>query len=230
MPQALAVTFDFGQTLCDLDTSLLSRRLAERGLALEAGRLEAAVPAAWLAYDAAIAAGHGGHPWKILMARLLELAGAPPDPARAAVDWLWTEQPAHNLWRRPIEGMIELTRALRAAGVPVGVVSNSEGRLRELIEELGWSGDFLCVADSGKLGMEKPDPAIFHLAAAELGVPAGAVVHVGDSFGADVRGALGAGMRAVWFRGRGAPELPAGVRRAEDAAGLAAELRGMGLP
>jgi putative hydrolase of the HAD superfamily len=219
-----AVTFDFGQTLCDLDTALLSRRLAERGLAVPAERLEASVPAAWLAYDEAIAAGHGGHPWKILMVELLARAGAPLDPARAAVDWLWTEQPAQNLWRRPIAGMIELVRALRGAGLPVGIVSNSEGRLAELVEEIGWAADFLHVADSGKLGIEKPDPAIFHLAAAALGVPAAEVVHVGDSFGADVRGALAAGMRAVWFRGRGAPELPAGVLRAEDAPGLRAAL------
>jgi putative hydrolase of the HAD superfamily len=125
--------------------------------------------------------------------------------------------------------MIELVRALRGRGVPVGVVSNSEGRLAELIAEIGWGEEFLCVADSGKLGIEKPDPAIFHLAAEALGVAAAAVIHVGDSFGADVRGALGAGLQAVWFRGRGAPALPEGVRRAEDAPGLAAALREMGL-
>jgi len=163
------------------------------------------------------------------MTRLLSLAGAPADPARDAVDWLWTEQPRKNLWRRPIAGMIDVVRALCLASVPVGIVSNSEGKLAELAAEIGWGHDFLFVADSGKLGMEKPDPAIFQWAAARLDVPLAQIVHVGDSWAADVEGALRAGMRAVWFRGDGGRALPPEVRRAEDAAGVRAALGGWGL-
>jgi putative hydrolase of the HAD superfamily len=217
----LAVTVDFGQTLCELDTAMLSRRLAERGLDVAAERLSASVPGAWVAYDAAIHAGYGGHPWKILMVELLGLAGARGEAASAAVDWLWTEQPAKNLWRRPIPGMIELVREVAAAGVKVGVVSNSEGRLAELATEIGWGGDFAVVADSGRLGIQKPEPAIFVWAAERLGVPPDRVVHVGDSWAADVEGALRAGMRAVWFRGEAGRPLPPGVR----VAGTADEVR-----
>jgi putative hydrolase of the HAD superfamily len=221
---ALAVTFDFGQTLCDLDTGMLARRLAERGISASAERLEAAVADGWRAYDAAIAAGFGGHPWKVFMASLLAAADV-EEPARAAaVDWLWTEQPKQNLWRRPIAGMIELCRALRASGVPVGVVSNSEGRLAELIDEIGWGGDFVVVADSGKLGIEKPDPAIFAWTAQQLGVPLAGIVHVGDSWGADVDGAVRAGLRAIWFRARAPRALPSGVVRAENAEEVRAAL------
>jgi putative hydrolase of the HAD superfamily len=227
---ARAVTFDFGQTLCDLDTDLLSRRLAGRGLTVAPDRLEAASTGAWSAYDAAIHAGMGGHPWEFFMTRLLALAGAPEPAAAEAAAWLWTEQPRLNLWRRPIAGMIELVRALRAAGLPVGVVSNSEGKLAELCAEIGWEGEFLFVADSGKLGMEKPAPGIFHWAVERLGVPAAEVVHVGDSFPADVEGARRAGLQALWFRGRGARSLPEGVRRAEDAAEVRAALRALGTP
>lgn len=225
----LAVTFDFGQTLCDLDTDMLSRRLAERGISLPAGRLEASVPEAWTAYDAAIRAGLGGHPWKILMTRLLAIAGADGAPVADAVDWLWTEQPAKNLWRRPIEGMIELVRELRAGGARVAVVSNSEGRLAELAHEIGWGADFVVIADSGKLGIEKPDPAIFTWTAGALGVPVRSMIHVGDSWAADVAGALAAGMRAVWFRGKGQHDLDARVARAEDAGGVRAALAAFGL-
>ncbi len=213
----LAVTFDFGQTLCDLDTALLSRRLAERGLEASASRLEAAVTDGWRAYDGAIAAGLGGHPWKTFMSSLLASAGIAGAPLASVVDWLWTEQPRINLWRRPIAGMIELCRALRAAGVPVGVVSNSEGRLAELVDEMGWSADFAVIADSGRLGVEKPDAFIFHWAAERLGVAAPRIVHVGDSWGADIEGALGAGMRAIWFRGRSPRVLPPEVRGAREA-------------
>jgi putative hydrolase of the HAD superfamily len=226
---ALAVTFDFGQTLCELDTAMLSRRLAERGLHVPAERLEASVLEAWSAYDTAIHAGHGGHPWKILMVRLLALAGAQGPGAAEAVDWLWTEQPVKNLWRRPIPGMIELVRDLAGAGVKVGVVSNSEGRLAELAAEIGWGDDFPVVADSGKLGIEKPDPGIFAWAAERLGVSPDRVVHVGDSYAADVEGALRAGMRAVWFRGRPGRTLPPGVRLAGTAAEVGAAVAAFGL-
>jgi FMN hydrolase / 5-amino-6-(5-phospho-D-ribitylamino)uracil phosphatase len=229
---ALAVTFDFGQTLCDLDTGMLSRRLRERGIDASEDRLAAAVPHAWRTYDAAIHQGQGGHPWTILMARLLEVAGIGEGERQGAVEWLWSEQPRNNLWRRPIAGMIELVDDLRRASVKVGIISNSEGRLAELVEEVGWGDRFLFIADSGKLGMEKPASPIFEWAASRLSVAPRDVVHIGDSLAADVEGALNAGMRAIWFRGRGLAELTQRSPRVEvaaDAAGVRAALRGFGL-
>ncbi len=228
-PPALAVTFDFGQTLCELDGPLLAARLAERGVAARADRLDAGVTEAWRAYDDAIAAGLGGHPWKTFMARLLASAGVAEPALGSAVDWLWTEQPRRNLWRRPIAGMIELCRALARCGVPVGVISNSEGRLAELIAEVGWAADFAAVADSGRLDMEKPDAPIFRWTAERLGAPLDRIVHVGDSWAADVDGALNAGMRAIWFKPRATRAIPADVRCADDAGAVRAALEEWGI-
>jgi HAD superfamily hydrolase (TIGR01549 family) len=225
-----AVTFDFGQTLAALDTPLLAKRLAERGLQATPDRLEAALPGAWSTYNAAIHAGAGGHPWKTLMRDLLERAGAGPAGVEEAIDFLWDEQPRHNLWRRPIPGMIDIARDLHRAGVPVGILSNSEGRMVELLQELGWLEYFRVVADSGKLGTQKPDREIFQWTADRLGVPAGRIVHIGDSLAADVEGALGAGMRAIWFQGD--PARPLGPRAvtARDAAETRAALSAWELP
>lgn len=216
-----AVTFDFGQTLADLDTVMLSARLAERGVAASAAALEGARPAMWRRYNEAIREGLGGHPWVLLMATLLGSAGVDEGRVLPTSEWLFTEQPRRNLWRRPIAGMIERVRALRAAGLPVGVISNSEGALAALIAEMGWSAEFDAVADSGALGMEKPDRAIFDWTAARLGVAPADVVHVGDSWAADYLGARAAGMRAVLFRGRDL--MPAGAVLDEDARGAACE-------
>jgi len=229
MDEAAAVSFDFGQTLASLDPEMLAQRAAERGVELLAARVEAAEGEAWRAYNEAILGGAGGHPWKILMRRLLEVAGADPARIEALVDWLWTEQPRRNLWRRPVRGMIELVRELRRAGVPVAVLSNSEGHLEELVAELGWSELFVAVADSGKLGFEKPGREIFVWTAERLGAPLDRVVHIGDSMQADVRGALGAGMRAVWFGGQPSEPLPAGAVHAADAAEVRAALGRWGL-
>ncbi len=216
-----AVTFDFGQTLAEMDTAMLAARLAERGVTVSADALEDARPAMWRRYNEAIREGLGGHPWVLLMSTLLRSVGVADDAISPLAEWLFAEQPRRNLWRRPIAGMIERVRALRARGVPVGVISNSEGGLAHLIEEMGWSADFDAVADSGALGMEKPDRAIFDWTAERLGVAVRDIVHVGDSWAADYVGAREAGMRAVLFRGRHL--MPAGVVLEEDARGAACE-------
>ncbi len=228
-PAVTAVTFDFGQTLCALDTGMLSRRLGERGLTVAEAHLDAALPGALLAYDAGIRRGFGGHPWKLLMSELLTRAGTSDVHLTATVDWLWTEQPAQNLWRRPIAGMLAIVDALRALAVPVAILSNSEGRLAELVAEIGWSERFPVIADSGRLGLEKPGAAIFAWTANELRVPLGNIVHIGDSFAADVEGAINAGLRAIWFAAKPEVALPPGAHAAVNAAEVRSALAAMGL-
>lgn len=205
---ARAVSFDFGETLATLDVNLLAARLSERGVTALPENLEAALPAAWASYDQRIRAGGSNHPWKHFMETLLEGSasiGAATQRAELA-GWLFEEQPSRNLWRRPIPGMIEICEDLARAGVPFGVLSNSEGKLAELIDEMGWSTVLRVVGDSGRLGVEKPDGRIFAWMADRLGTPAEGIVHVGDSRAADVDGALAAGMRAIWFLRRGIGE------------------------
>jgi FMN phosphatase YigB (HAD superfamily) len=230
-PSVRAVTFDFGQTLAELDTDMLARRLGERGVAADPARLEASIGDAVRAYSAAIAAGHGGHPWTLLMSHLLERAGVERSAIDPSVAWLLSEQPSRNLWRRPIPGMIELVRELAAARVPVGVVSNSEGGLADLADELGWTEWLGPIADSGRLGIEKPDRAIFAWTAERIGVPLDAIAHVGDAFAADVEGALGAGMTAIWFRGDPSALAKLGPRAhvCEGAAEVRAKLVDLGV-
>jgi putative hydrolase of the HAD superfamily len=221
-----AVTFDAGQTLVELDTEMLAERLAERGTRVAPAALEAAAPEAWRRFDAG-EKGHAGGAWHGLMRDVLAGAGV-GDVRDALVDWLWSEQPRRNLWRRPVEGMRAVVDDLRRAGVAVGVVSNSEGRIAELFDEIGWGGSFACVADSGRLGIEKPDPRIFAWALDRLGVPAGRAVHVGDSYAADVAGARAAGMRAIWFGWRARPVDDQEVAACADAGAVRAALSAWG--
>ncbi len=53
-----AVTFDFGQTLAELDHDFLMRRLHTFGAQLDPAASEAATVSAWHAYGAAKALGH----------------------------------------------------------------------------------------------------------------------------------------------------------------------------
>lgn len=208
-----AVTFDFGQVLASLDPSYLAEKLADKGVLTDPVALDGAMAAGWEAYGAALrSGGHGGSAWKTLLRTVIEGAGAAVSDE--VLSFLFDDQRERNLWRRPVPGMIDVVRRLRSAGTPVGIVSNSEGALARLVASLGWSSDFPIIADSGVLGLEKPDAAIFRWTATRLGVAASELIHIGDSWAADVEGALDIGAQAVWFVEGTAPavteqELPA---------------------
>jgi HAD superfamily hydrolase (TIGR01662 family) len=115
---------------------------------------------------------------------------------------------------KPMPGAGEALAALRAAGVPVGVVSNTRfsGRAwRHGLDRHGLAVDF--VVSSADVGARKPDPAIFRAALERLGLPPGDVWFVGDTLEKDVRGALAVGMRPVWFGGPRSPLPSCAVAR-----------------
>jgi putative hydrolase of the HAD superfamily len=140
-----------------------------------------------------------------------------PGYAEKIAQELWDAQPTANLWRKRIPGMFELVRELAAREGPVAVISNSVGRLAELLAVLGEAAPFAVIVDSGRLGIDKPDPRIFQHTADALGVPLSEIVHVGDAWEADVMGARNAGARAVWFAPLDERPLPSGVVACRDA-------------
>jgi HAD superfamily hydrolase (TIGR01509 family) len=227
---SLAITWDFGQTLADLDPAFLAIKLSEQSLTIAPDALDAAVPAAWIEYNRAVRSGAGGHPWKIFIRAVLSGARVPDEHIEHVAELLWLDQPKRNLWRRPVPGMMDVVRAVDAAGIPQGIVSNSEGRLAELVAELGWASSFRAIADSGALGLEKPGRAIFEWCAAKLGVDVERVVHIGDAHAVDVDGAVAAGMRAIWFGGKKGADPRAEVVACGDAAEVRAALVAWGLP
>ena len=81
--------------------------------------------------------------------------------------------------------------------MPVAVVSNSEGQLQALFDNLGLGGAFDFVVDSHHVGVEKPDPRIFAPVLARFGVEPHDVLHLGDTWATDVVGARAAGLRVA---------------------------------
>jgi len=86
---------------------------------------------------------------------------------------------------------------LRARGLKVGIISNWDKRLESLLEGLELSDLIDNVVSSAAVGLHKPDPRIFELACAQLGVEPRQSVHVGDHHYADILGATAVGMTAV---------------------------------
>ena len=82
-------------------------------------------------------------------------------------------------------------------GLPLVVVSNSDGSIGRGLAEVGLRPYFSAVVDSAEVGFEKPDPRIFEHAIRHAGVSGRRALHVGDLYDADVAGARAAGVHAV---------------------------------
>lgn len=99
--------------------------------------------------------------------------------------------------------IIARLRALRAGGWKVAVVTNGAADVQaQKLEHLGVLEllDAYCI--SGELGIRKPDPRIFEIAAARCGRTLESAWMIGDGE-ADIVGAQRAGIRSVWLhRGR----------------------------
>ena len=87
--------------------------------------------------------------------------------------------------------------AVRSRGLRTAVVSNFDGRLPGLLDELGLAPGFDAIVWSSDVGVAKPAPGIFEHALRRLGVAPAEACHVGDDLEADVAGAARAGLRAV---------------------------------
>jgi putative hydrolase of the HAD superfamily len=105
---------------------------------------------------------------------------------------------------------------LAARGIKLGVVSNFEPWLEDILDLQGIGDRFAAVAISGKLGVAKPDPEIFKAALTEAGADPGATVHVGDQPVNDVAAARAVGITPVLIdRYARHPETD-GAHRVED--------------
>jgi putative hydrolase of the HAD superfamily len=136
--------------------------------------------------------------WGAFMTTLVQIATEVEEAqAVACARALWREHRRFNLWRKVPDGLVEAVADVRARGVPVVVVSNSEGRLQELFDNLGLGAAFDLVVDSHHAGVEKPDPRIFRIVLDRFAVAPASALHVGDTFAADVVGARAAGMRVA---------------------------------
>jgi putative hydrolase of the HAD superfamily len=81
----------------------------------------------------------------------------------------------------------------------LGIVSNFYGNLEAVCRGAGLGPLFGALADSHRVGAEKPDPAIFRAALDPLGAKPATTLLVGDSLKRDRAGARALGMHFVWL-------------------------------
>lgn len=147
----------------------------------------------------------------LYMTTLLSGLGIAEETAcREAAGRLAAEHRRANLWSRAADDAAETLSTLAARRYRIAVVSNADGRVRGLLEAAGLAPLLEFVVDSAEVGVEKPDPRIFHAATGRLNLPPEACAYVGDIYEIDVVGAERAGLEAVLVGDGPAPET---VRR-----------------
>ena len=203
-----AVLFDAGNTLVGLDHERIAPAVAGAlGIELTAARLRAASPTAALAMEE----GKGTDQDRALryLERLFAEVGVPPSEMAEVQRVLRALHADRHLWTGVDPGTGPALARLRAAGIGLGVVSNSDGRVAEALAAVGLAEYFAVVVDSRLAGFEKPDPRIFLPALDALQVAPAEALYVGDLYEVDVVGARRAGMAAVLLD-------PAGLNASRD--------------
>ncbi|HEV3011906.1 MAG TPA: HAD-IA family hydrolase [Actinomycetota bacterium] len=117
---------------------------------------------------------------------------------------------------------------LAGRGITLGVVSNFEPWLADILALQEIDHLFATVAISGVLGVAKPDPGIFEAALAEAGADPSATVHVGDQPANDVAAARAVGITPVLIDRFARYPEPDGAHRVEDLGGLVKLINGQG--
>lgn len=195
-PQALLL--DAGDTILFMDFHALAEAIGQLGDQVDPAQLERAMPVAKSAYQTVVRdkAQHE-HGWFVLVRSLLLEAGIAPERAEGLLAPLRSVHEDFYFWRAVPSDLPEALSRARDAGIRLGVVSNSEGRLQSVFERLNLLHWFEVVVDSHLEGVAKPDPRIFQIALERMGLNAERAIYAGDLPEIDLVGAHAAGMHAT---------------------------------
>ena len=224
-----AIFFDAGNTLIRMDYAAIAAELARHGARVTPEALERAEPRARVRLDTEVLSPRGRAASTEnravadrYLAFILEHAGVQDERIAAALaEWRRTYRPPVGLWTVAEPAAEAALAHVRRAGVTAAVISNSNGSVASILDALGLSQYLDFVIDSGDVGVEKPDPRIFRLAAERAGVVPADAAYIGDYYSVDVVGARAAGLEAIlldpadcWGERdcRAAPDVLAAVR------------------
>jgi HAD superfamily hydrolase (TIGR01509 family) len=202
-----AVFFDIGGTLVGPNLTLLGTWLRAAGVECDDNRVALIEPFARRAHARRREAVVGTPAIRGLY--LEELirhvrSDRPDDPAlvQSAVDRILATALAAGhaavpVWNQVLPGVRDGLATLRARGLRLVAVSNSDGSAEAVLIATGLREWFEAVVDSHHVGFSKPDPRLFDAARAVVGVEARNVAHVGDLYETDILGAHAAGIGAI---------------------------------
>lgn len=93
----------------------------------------------------------------------------------------------------------ETLQALQQRGLRLGVISNFDTRLYDVLAALELRSYFDSIHISTEVGVAKPEAAIFATALHAHQLTAAEAIHIGDSWREDIQGAQAAGLQPIWL-------------------------------
>jgi putative hydrolase of the HAD superfamily len=198
-----AVFFDAGNTLLRMDYAAIARELRRHGARVSAAALQRAEWRARVRLDdevlgaTAVSTESRATGDRYLQLLLEEIGVTDVATVRAVEAWRRDYNPPVGVWGRADPQAAAALTAVRDAGLVAGVISNSNGSARAILEALGLTAYLHFVLDSFEEGVEKPDPRLFRIGLERAGVRADEAAYVGDLYSVDVLGARAAGIEAV---------------------------------
>ncbi len=198
MTESLKVIFfDVGNTLLFPDWSHILAPLLQRKIVPGLERLQAIERKTKNEFDTIMQSGsavdHGF--WSIFYSHLLASLAIQDDPLR---NQLVNETRISGNWCVIRPGTREALQRL-SKQYRLGVISNADGKIAQVLERCGIADCFQIIVDSGLVGYEKPHPKIFEAALREMEAAAGHSMYVGDIYSVDYLGATAAEMSAMLF-------------------------------
>lgn len=104
-----------------------------------------------------------------------------------------------RFWKA-LPGADDAIKFVKNAGFRAGILSNGFIELQYLkIEKMGWTDLFETIVLSEEAGVQKPYPGIFRFAEGKTGLPSEEHLYIGDSVETDIKGAVSAGWKSVYF-------------------------------
>ena len=198
MDQLRAVLFDVDFTLArpgpELGPEGYVRAGERHGLTLDPARYEEARDAALVDLRRHPELEHDDEIWFRFTERIVRGMGGDADPAYACAVEItrgWERHENFDLY----DDVLDTVAALRAAGLRIGLVSNSARDVREFARHHGLDVD--AGISSFHHGHTKPHASIFRAVLDLLDVGPKEALMVGDTIADDIEGALALGMRAI---------------------------------
>jgi putative hydrolase of the HAD superfamily len=198
------VFFDAGETLLSPNPSwseLAVKKLSDRGHELTVDRMREAwrhvgnhfIDAAEAGFMFSVSAEDSRRFWTKLYLDQLEFLGIDDEGAALVLYDTFSDPANYCLFDDALPAITEL----KERGLRVGVISNFESWLRDMLARFELLDLFDVVAISGDLSLEKPDPRIFEWALTQADVAPDRALHVGDSPNFDAQPAHELGMVGV---------------------------------
>lgn len=195
------IFFDVGNTLAFLNYSFIKDVSKEFGVDVDVEKIRLIEYQTRSLVNNAVSKATKGDDhsrWILYFSEILKQVGfSDKNIIQNILEKLYLYHKKSNLWNQLSDDVVETLEYLKDKKYKLGVISNSDGRIAQLLSEIGIWDFFDVVIDSGIVGIEKPNKEIFEIALKEIKLEPSECAYVGDLYEIDIVGAKSAGMIGI---------------------------------